>query len=158
MSVSDFLVTRSDEILHTAVDGMSARRLESYERLGRDESTRRLRALLDLVIDSARTRDLVPILEYAERIGHERYRTGFEFIEVQSAFNLLEEALWRALLSGYPQAELAEALGVISTVLGAAKDKLASTYVSLATGNHVPSMDLNALFSGTQNTGGGARD
>lgn len=158
MSVSDFLTARADEILHTAVDGMSARRLESYERLGRDESTRRVRALLDLVIDSARTRDLVPILAHAERVGNERYRSGFEFVEVQSAFNLLEEALWRTLLSSYPQSGLAEALGLISTVLGAAKDKLASTYVSLATGSHVPSLDLNALFSGTQNTGGGVRD
>jgi hypothetical protein len=48
------------------------------------------------------------------------------------------------------------ALGIVATILGAAKDKLASTYLSRATEKHVPSLDLAALFRGTQNTGGGA--
>jgi urease accessory protein UreF len=115
-----------------------------------------VRALFDHVVEGAQTRDLVPILGYAEQIGKQRYESGFEFIEVQSAFNLLEEAVWRAMLAAYPQAELGVALGVVATILGAAKDRLASTYLTLATETHVPSLELGSLFRGTQNTGGGA--
>jgi hypothetical protein len=45
---------------------------------------------------------------------------------------------------------------VVATILGAAKDRLATTYLSRATETHVPTLDLTALFRGTQNTGGGA--
>jgi hypothetical protein len=41
---------------------------------------------------------------------------------------------------------LAEAAGLLTTVLGAGKDALARTYVSLASEQHVPSLDLGALF------------
>jgi hypothetical protein len=71
--------------------------------------------------------------------------------------NLVEEAVWRAMLAAYPQTELGHALGLVATLFGAAKDRLASTYLSLATQKHVPSLDLRGLFTGTQNTGGGAR-
>lgn len=157
MNVSDFLAARADDIVRQAALSLGTRRLEHYEELGEGTAAERLRELLRWVIECARTRDLVPILEHAERVGRERYESGFEFVEVQAAFNIVEEAVWRELLEAYPQAGLAEALGVVSTILGVAKDKLASTYISLATGKHVPSLDLNALFKGTQNTGGGAQ-
>lgn len=156
MSVNDFLSPRADTILAHAVASLGARRLPSYEQIGAEASAERLRAFFLRVVECARTRDLVPLLEHAERVGRERYASGFEFVEVQSAMNLVEEAVWRELLTGYARAELAEALGVVSTIFGAAKDKLATTYLSLTTGKHVPSLDLAALFRGTQNTGGGA--
>ena len=47
-----------------------------------------------------------------------------------------------------PPDELARALGLVSTVLGAAKDSLARAYVSLASQTKAPSLDLSALFKG----------
>ncbi len=47
-----------------------------------------------------------------------------------------------------PPDELAEALGLVGTVLGAAKDALARAYVSLAGKSKAPSLDLSALFEG----------
>ncbi len=156
MDLSDFLAARADAILDTATAALAARRFDHYQRLGDEATRRKLRDLLDLVIQGARHRDLVPILEHAERIGNERYDSGFDFVEVRSAFNIVEEAIWRAMLDGFPQAELGAALGIVATLFGAAKDRLASTYLSLATETHVPSLDLTKLFGGTQNTGGGA--
>ena len=108
------------------------------------------------MIEAAHSRNLSAILGYAERIGTERYESGFDFVEVRSAFNLLEEAVWRAVLDGCPAHEHGAALGVVATIRGAAKDRVASTYLSLATERHVPTLDLAALFGGTQNTDGGA--
>lgn len=158
MDPGSFLATRTDTILGSAMAAMAKHHLVHYERFGRDAAARRLRDLFDRVVEAARTHNLGHILAYAEQVGTERYESGFEFVEVRSAFNLLEEAIWRAILDGYPPAEQGAALGVVATVLGAAKDKLAATYLSRATQTHVPSLDLAALFRGTQNTGGGAHN
>ena len=156
MDPSSFLAARADQIIDAAMAAMAIRRLPSYERMGAEASAKKLRELLGHVIDGARARTMVPILAYAEQVGNDRYQSGFEFVEVQSAFNLLEESIWLAILSGCPPAEQGAALGLVATLLGAAKDRLASTYLSLATETHVPSLDLSSLFRGTQNTGGGA--
>lgn len=153
---SDLLAARADHIVEAAASALARRHLAHYERLGADATAARLRGLLDRVIDAARTRSLTAIVDYAEQIGGERYDSGFEFIEVRSAFNLLEEAIWRTILHDVPPAEQGAALGMVATILGAAKDRLASTYLSRATQTHVPTLDLGALFRGTQNTGGGA--
>ena len=69
--------------------------------------------------------------------------------EVQTAFNVLEESMWRHVVAEVPTDELVESLGLLSTVLGVGKDVLARTYVSLASHEHVTSLDLRALFEGT---------
>jgi hypothetical protein len=58
--------------------------------------------------------------------------------------------MWRRIVAAAPPADLAEAVGLLSTVLGFGKDTLARTYVALATRSHVPSLDLSALFAGPQ--------
>ena len=156
MEVSEFLAEHKAAIVGGAATALAGRHLRHYEDLGHEASTARLAALFDCVVDGARRKNLVPILVYAERVATERHETGFDFVEVQAAFNLLEEAIWRQMLAGYPQPELPTALGMVATLFGAAKDKLASTYLSLATEKHVPTLDLQSLFRGTQNTGGGA--
>jgi hypothetical protein len=104
---------------------------------------------------SPRCRHLDAVTQYAERIGNERFESGFDFVEVRSAINFLEEATWTKMLASYPQAELGHALGLVATLVGAAKDTVASTYLTRATNTHVGSLDLQSLFRGTQNTGGG---
>lgn len=155
MELHLFLASRADQIVGHAVDIMSERPLPSYTKLGRDDATQKLRLLFERVVEGARTRHLDPIVEHAERIGNERYESGFEFVEVQSAMNLLEESIWASMLAEYPPGEVGSALGIVATLLGAAKDRLACTYLSLATKTHVGSLDMQSLFRGTQNTGGG---
>jgi hypothetical protein len=90
------------------------------------------------------------MLSYAEQVAEERFNAGYDLSEVQTAFNTLEEATWSRVFAELEPAEFAQALGLVSTVLGAAKDALARTYVSLATNAHAPSLDLHALFEGTE--------
>ena len=56
--------------------------------------------------------------------------------------------MWRRVVAAEPPDALAECIGLLSTVLGAGKDALARTYVSLASHRRVPSLDLSALFEG----------
>jgi hypothetical protein len=134
-------------IVATACDSIRHRRTR-YESAGPDETRRRVEALYDEVLEAVGSRDLAGIVDYARRLAAERFQSGYDLSEVQVAFNALEEATWSTLCAELPPERLALSLGLVGTILGAAKDALAREYVSLASQTHVPSLDLRALFTG----------
>ncbi|MBP8059497.1 MAG: hypothetical protein KA314_26980 [Chloroflexi bacterium] len=69
-------------------------------------------------------------------------------MEVQTAFNALEVAIWQKVAQECPLDELVEAIGLVSTVQGAAKDVLARQYVSLASQTKGTTLNLGALLGG----------
>jgi hypothetical protein len=147
--VTDFLAERTEDVLTAAGASVARAHLPHYERAGEAVSRERLRALYGLVVRCAAERHLGPMLDHVAQLARDRHAAGFNLGEVQTAINVLEEAIWRAILSDVPAAEQGAALGVVSTILGAAKDRLACTYVSLATQTATPSLDLTELFHGT---------
>jgi len=146
------LVARMQEaradVLRDAADALRRAHLQHYDDAGEAESERRLDHLLGLVIECLRQRALSPIAQYGATVAKERYHAGFDIAEVQTAFNVLEEAIWHVVVPALPEDELATAVGMIGAVLGAGKDALARTWVSLASRHHVGSLDVNALFDG----------
>ncbi len=149
MDLKQFLRNSAEEIVSEASNSLARTHLESYEKAGLELSRQRLRNLCDLTVNCVEIRNLQPIRDYASQIAQERFTSGFDLHEVQMAFNVLEEAIWRKILEELKSEDFAEAIGLISTVLGAGKDKLATTYVSLASETEAPSIDLSALFRGT---------
>ncbi len=119
-----------------------------YEAAGQEETRRRIELLYDELLEALSSRDLEGVLDYARKLAAERFESGYDLTEVQGAFNALEEATWTALCARLRPKELALSLGLVSTVLGAAKDALGREYVSLASQTHAPSLDLRALFTG----------
>jgi hypothetical protein len=152
MDVNDILQQYGDAILAQAEETMHRRRQRHYEEAGPEQVRQRLKALFVLTARAVRERNLGPMLAHADAIAKERYAAGYDLSEVQTAFNVLEEAIWKHLEKTVDRERLGEALGLVSTVLGAGKDLLARTYVSLATKTKTPSLDLRELFSGTERT------
>ena len=146
--VTVLLEREAEAIVDDATAALERSHLAHYEEVGTDERRRRVQSLFDVVLTSLRQRDLVPIHHYAEAVARERFEAGVSIAELQTAFNVLEEALWRQVVSATDADDLADAIGVVATVLGAGKDNLARTYVGLATERPVPSLDLTALFRG----------
>jgi hypothetical protein len=144
-----FLAGEREPILKAAETSLARMHARHYDSAGSGEVRERLSILFDQLVDGIATKNLVPIVDYARRVGEERFAAGYDLSEVQIAFNALEEATWSRVLEGLDASEFAEALGLISTVLGAGKDALARTYVSLASDTHATSLDLRALFAGT---------
>jgi hypothetical protein len=140
-----------DVILEEASAGLKRAELTHYDSAGREESRVRLDRLFGLVLEGLTDHTLEPIRAYADTIARERFSAGFDIAEVQTAFNVLEEAIWHCVIARAPKEDLVDATGLIGTVLGAGKDALACTWVSLATHRHVPSLDLSALFEGVTN-------
>lgn len=149
MNVSDLLTARRDAIVERATESLSRAHLPSYEAVGQDRSRERLAHLLELTILAIERRSLTELLHYVEKIAAGRFQAGFTLPEVQTAVNVLEEAIWRTVVDEVPPAELAEAFGLVGTALGAFKDRLAAAYVELASHAKAPSLDLRALFNGT---------
>lgn len=146
---ADFLVERRTLTLGAAFAELGRRRVRHYESTSTEETRRRLERLYDALVRAARDRDLGEIIAYAERIATERYRSGYGLSEVQTAFNVLEEAVWASVFAELDPPAHAEALSAVSTILGAAKDALARRYVELSTQTRTPAIDLAALLTGT---------
>lgn len=149
MGLEKILRDGRQAILDEAVEAVRRAHLEHYENAGPDRVRERLASLLGVVTDAILGRNLSPILAHASAIAAERFEAGVDLSEVQTAFNVLEEVLWFRILKSLPPAEQAEALGLVGTVLGNGKDVLARKYVSMATQTHTPSLNLKALFSGS---------
>jgi hypothetical protein len=150
MDLVHLMDERAAGVVDDALAAMRRAHLRHYESLGEDAVRARLQALYEAVRETVRTRHLDPVLEHADAVARSRYESGFDLGEVQTAFNVLEEALWHRVTGELSPAQLAEALGLVATAIGAGKDRLARTYVSLATSTHVPALDVKALFRGTE--------
>jgi hypothetical protein len=146
--VIEVLTAEGEEIVDNAAAALERSNLPHYAAVGAATARDRLAQLLALVVSSVETRDLVAMIDYARRIARERFDAGFDIREVQTAFNVLEEAVWARVVDAIAPRDLAEAIGMVTTVIGAGRDALASEYVSLASKQRVPTLDLSALFRG----------
>ncbi len=148
----EFLCEHRAEIVDAAVAALARLSVGHYQSAGETEVRRRLEVLFDHLADSLHRRDFGPMVAYAESVAEERFNAGYDLSEVQVAFNALEESIWTGAVATVKPAQLAQTLGLVSTVVGCGKDALARKYVSLATRTHTPSLDLRALFSGSEGT------
>lgn len=148
--VAEFLDRFRCQILDAASVSLVRAHPPHYETIGAPERRRRLERLFDHLRTAVDTRQLGEMLAYARELAAERHCTGYDLSELQTAFNALEEAIWGSVFAHLEPEEYVEALGLVSSILGAAKDELAREYVSLATQTHVSSFDVRALFAGTE--------
>jgi phosphate uptake regulator len=89
-------------IVDESAGALERSHLAHYDEVGTDERRRRLQSLFDVVVLTLRSRDLVPMHDHAERIAQERFAAGVDIAEVQTAFNVLEEVLWRRTVAAAP--------------------------------------------------------
>jgi hypothetical protein len=150
LATAEFLAAERDAIIAAATDALGRTSAQRYVAAGADVRQERHGALLDEVIAALEQADLRPVIAYAEQIAQDRFEAGYDLSEVQAAFNALEEATWARVFALLEPSRFAATLGLIGTVIGAAKDALARRYVHLATNVQAPALDYRALFRGPQ--------
>jgi hypothetical protein len=148
MKLHDILVNNQTDIINEAFYSLERSHLKHYDSSRADENWQRLAKLFDLTLNGVKSKSLVDMVTYSEKIAKERYESGFDLHEVHTAYNVLEESIWKAIIKEVDSAELAESLGLIGTVLGTGKEALAIAYVSLASKQKVKSLNLTQLFKG----------
>jgi hypothetical protein len=150
VDIHDLLVGHRSDVIEEAFSALQRSGTPHYEAAGEELTQDWLGALFDLVVAALRTSELETVGAYCEDIAGRRFDAGFGISEVQTAFNTLEEAMWKRLIAAVPPAEFGEAVRLLSTVLGFGKDALARRYVELASHRHVPALDVSAMFAGTE--------
>jgi hypothetical protein len=149
MKLQQLLQAQENSIIDEAAVALERSRLKHYAAAGEGWNRERLTDLFGLTRDCVANRDLVPMIDHMETIAQQRFSAGFDIHEVQTAVNVLKESVWRHISQNLEANEQAEAFGLVGTVLGAGKDALARAYVSLASQSKAPSLNLSALFAGT---------
>lgn len=149
MDIVQFLEEGREEILQEAHAALQRVQLPGYASAGQAAQRQYLADLLTRLISSIRARDLTAIVQYAEEVAEKRFAANFSLLEVQTGFNVLEEAIWKRIIAQAAPDQLASAIGLVSTVHGAGKDALARRYVTLASKTKSPSLNLSALFKGS---------
>jgi len=148
MKLHEILVNNQTDIINEAFSSLQRSHLKHYDTSRADENWQRLAKLFDLTLNGIKTKSLVEIVNYSEKVAKERFEAGFDLHEVHAAYNVLEEAFWKCIIKEVDSTELAESLGLISTVLGTGKESLALAYVSFASKQKVKSLNLTQLFKG----------
>ena len=148
MKLHEILVNNQTDIINEAFTSLQRSHLKHYDTSRADENWQRLAKLFDLTLNGIKTKSLVDMVNYSEKVAKERYEAGFDLHEVHTAYNVLEEAFWKCIIKEVESTELAESLGLIGTVLGTGKESLAIAYVSLASKQKVKSLNLTQLFKG----------
>ena len=116
------LIEEADDYLHRA-------HLRHYCNSSGQKNSLRIKVFLDLLIGSIASKNLAALLDYTENTAVERFETGFDLCEVQRAINGLEKAIWKKIVANIKPEKHVEALEVVCTILGEAKDTLACRYV-----------------------------
>lgn len=137
----ELLRERAPDLVKCAVAELHRARLQHYEEDGLQATRDRLALLLDRTLTCLETGRAEPIMDWAIRVGLERFSAGFDLFEVQTSINVMEEAIWRRVLSSMGPGDLAHALGLVNALLSMAKDKVAREYVALVT--HEASVSVN---------------
>jgi hypothetical protein len=150
MDLIKLLESNTEKIITDAYNSICKDKLKGYSKSGQEKTKTKLSDLFKKVLQCVKKKELIPMLNYTEKIAKERFASGYDLFEVQTAINSLEVAIWSIIFKEVKPEKLAEYLGLISTVLGAGKDHLARTYVSLATKSKAPSLNLQNLFSGSE--------
>jgi hypothetical protein len=148
MNLLECLQHNQHEIIRNSFDSLVRSNLKHYSSSNANENWHRLEKLFDLTIKSIKEKSLVEMTEYSESVARERYTAGFDLHEVHTAYNVLEESLWKEILKNLDPKEFGNALGLVSTILGTGKEMLALTYISLIGKSKPKSLDLSELFKG----------
>jgi hypothetical protein len=149
-ALAAFLDTRRADLLAAAEERVLRAGLPHYDAAHRQDTVDRLERLLDVVINTCRDRRADHVLGHADALVEARLATGVELREVQTAVNILEETLWHSITEHVAVTEQPLALGLVSTVLGAIKDRVAQDYLSHTVGEFPSLPRIDLLFAGCE--------
>jgi methylmalonyl-CoA decarboxylase len=94
--------------------------------------------LFDLIQRCVHEGHCEPIIGPSQQMAADRFAAGIEIAEIQAPFTALEDVLWRYLADAVSGDQRLGTLRLVGVILGAGRDAMARTYVSLASHPGVP--------------------
>jgi hypothetical protein len=122
-----------------------------YEAIDAAALAKRCRLLVDVFVTALEGNGAL-FVDYVHRITEERIGEGFYLPEIQHALSLLESGAWQIVVERSNVASLVRNLGIVTGVVGAAKDELARVYLAHKQRAEADAARLQTarLFAGTE--------
>jgi hypothetical protein len=150
MDTSTHLQNDSLAIILAATKSVARAHLSGYDAAGADTTHLRIQTIFDRLVHCIERNNASPLIRYVQDLARDRFFGGVELHEVQTAINMLEEAIWKDMMEEMPPRDFAKAVAQVSAILGMGKDALACSYVWLASRNQAPALDLDARSKGRE--------
>jgi methylmalonyl-CoA decarboxylase len=131
MDVSAVLAEAEDRVVDEAVAALVEGDQPDQHRRSTEECRRDVRQLFRLVLRCVREGGAESIITPSARIAAHCFAAGTDLAEVQGEFNTLAEALWRHADGSLAGEQRVQTIRLVNDVVGAGKDALARTYVTL---------------------------
>jgi methylmalonyl-CoA decarboxylase len=130
--ISAVLADARDRVVGEALAALNER--DQAGCLGSSPAERRqdMEHLFELIQRCVHEGHCEPIIGPSQQMAADRFAAGIEIAEIQAAFTVLENVLWRHLADAVSADQRLETLRLVTVILGAGRDSMARTYVSLA--------------------------
>ena len=149
MSLLELLVKNKDKILEEAYHELNRAHLQHYRSSAPQLNRRRSERLYNYIFHGIKNRTLVPVVQYSQKIGRQRFFCGFEFREVVKAIDIFEEIIWDEIVNNIEPSKALKSIRLVIILFDAAKSSLAYSFISMSTKTHNPTLDRKELFKGT---------
>ena len=130
--VSAVLADARDRVVGEAVAALSERDQAGCFAASPAERHQDMEHLFDLIQRCVHEGHCEPIIGPSQQMAADGSAAGIEIAGIQAAFTVLEDVLWRNLADAVSGDQRPGTLRLVSVILGAGRDALARTYVSLA--------------------------
>ena len=132
VNTSAVLADAEDQVVGEAVAALERRDQGRQQRSSPERRDHDVRHLFGLVLRCTQEGSAEPIIAPCEQIALDRFAARVDIADVQAAFNALEQVIWRHVADTLADDERIHALSLVNAIVGAGKDALARTYVTLA--------------------------
>ena len=134
VQISAILARTGDRVIGDTVAALEQRDQARRGVPSPAERRRDVEYLLELVRQCLHQGRSDPIITPSEQLAADCFGAGIDLSDVQAAFVVLQDVLWRHLSAALPGNQQVETLRLVNAILGTGKDALARTYVALAKG------------------------
>ncbi|HEY3249689.1 MAG TPA: hypothetical protein VGK25_01095 [Ignavibacteria bacterium] len=133
MTLLELCYNKPDLILLDSTDNLVRAHLKHYNQLTPEQIRYRLLNLFQSLVRCLEGDSCENMLKFMKIVSDERYESGYELSEVQTAINILEECMWRKISKFVDGDKQINAMKQVTNVLCKAKEELVSEYALLST-------------------------
>ncbi len=132
MKLIELLHQKPDLILLDSTDNLVRSNLKHYKKLNPENIRIRLNHLFQTLVTCVETGSCNEMVTFMDKVSDERFESGFEIHEVQTAINILEESLWRNIGKFVDNDKQVNAMKEVTGILSKAKEEMANEYAMLS--------------------------
>ncbi len=129
--ISAILAQAADRVINDAIAALDERDRAQRHAPSPAERRHDVERLFGLVGQCLREGRADPIVKPSQQIAADRFVAGIDLLDVQAAFVVMEDVLWRHLSAELTSAQQLQTVRLLNTILGTGRDALARTYVAL---------------------------